>query len=54
MTMQRRGKETRRNVITLYTKKIIGEEYSSNVYYITIIRVLLFYDNGEKILQNDK
>jgi len=29
-----------------------GEEYS-NVYYITI-RVLLFYDNAEKILQNDK
>jgi len=28
------------------------EEYSS-VYYVTI-RVLLFYDDAEKILQNDK
>ena len=30
-----------------------GWEYSSSVYYITI-HVLLFYDNTEKILQNDK
>ena len=30
-----------------------GEEYSSSVYYI-IMHVLLFYDNAEIILQNDK
>jgi len=30
-----------------------GEEYSSSVYCITK-RVFLFYDNAEKILQNDK
>ena len=51
--MQRRGNvgEEMLSPCTLEIK--FGEEYSSNAYYITI-HVLLFYDNAEKILQNDK
>ena len=49
MTMQRRGNIEEEMLLPRTLKIKFGEEYSISIYYITI-RVLLFYDNTEKIL----
>ena len=51
--MQRRGNVEEEVLLPRSLEIKFWEEYSSSVYYITI-RVLLLYDNAEKILQNDK